>query len=399
MNKFVFSALTATVVSATGFASETEWPELDRELEALSTTIQTQTSSPFMLSGWIGAAWDASGDVTFTDPTTGEQDDLGGFDIRTARLRAEGDVRNYGYRVEFDFGNNVGGINDITAQNYGALGQSRPVAGSPEEATQLAGIQNPSYTPTLLDAWGAVTVAEAFKITVGRFRQPFLQSGLVDRNRTLFVDRTYLGSVYSQRDEGVMLSGKFSMVGWYLSAQNGQDGVANKYLLTGRVTLDILGEGAGHNAMTAYGAPEGTNLTVAAAFANDDSFDKGNQFGGELYLTAGPFFLGGEIVSWDGDSNDQGVGDATPWNVRAAYLIANAYEIALGYQDYNRALTTNMAGTVTSTSADSDRAYIAAVNWYHDDWDTKWTLQYSRRDANDDAFDADVISIGLTVSF
>ena len=328
--------------------------------------------------------------MTFTDPTTGEQDDLGGFDIRTARLRAEGDVRNYGYRVEFDFGNNVGGINDITAQNYGALGQSRPVAGSPEEATQLAGIQNPSYTPTLLDAWGAVTVAEAFKITVGRFRQPFLQSGLVDRNRTLFVDRTYLGSVYSQRDEGVMLSGKFSMVGWYLSAQNGQDGVANKYLLTGRVTLDILGEGAGHNAMTAYGAPEGTNLTVAAAFANDDSFDKGNQFGGELYLTAGPFFLGGEIVSLDDN-----VGDATPWNVRAAYLIANAYEIALQYQDFNRALVAGGG----SSSADSDRGYGAAVNWYHDDWDSKWTLQYLRRDANDDVFDADVISVGLTVSF
>lgn len=385
MNKFVFSALAASVVGATGFASETEWPELDRELEALSTTIQTQTSSAFMLSGWIGAAWDTSGDISFPDGSGGTKD-LGGFDIRTARIRAEGDVRNYGYRVEFDFGSRGDGQTDFLAQDYGALGQGMPT--DPTEQTEE--FQNPSYDVTLQDAWGAVTVAESFKVTVGRFRQPFLQSALVDRNRTLFIDRTYLGSVYAGRDEGVMLSGKFSMVGWYLAAQNGADGRADNYLLTARVTVDILGEGAGYNAMTAYGAPEGTNLTAAAAFATDDSFENGNQLGGELYLTSGPFFLGGEIVSWDDN-----VGDATPWNVTVAYLIANAYEIALGYQSFDRAL---LAGG-GSTTDESDGGYTAAVNWYHDDWDTKWTVQYQRRDADDDIFDADVFSVGLTVSF
>jgi hypothetical protein len=388
MNKFVFSALAASVVSATGFASETEWPELDRELEALSTTIQTQTTSPFMLSGWIIAAWDTSGDISFTNPVDGSTSDLGGFDIRSARLRAEGDVRNYGYRIEFDFGSNVdgaGGINGILNSNL--YGLSSAGAGDPTD------LQYPDYNAKLLDAWGAVTVAESFKVTVGRFRQPFMQSGLVDRNRTLFLDRTVIGDRYAVRDEGIMLSGQVSMVGWYLSAQNGADGRADNYLLNGRVTLDILAEGAGYNAMTAYGAPEGTNLTVAAAFATDDSFDKANQFGGELYLTSGPFFLGAEIVSLDDNlGSPNGDSSATPWDIRAAYLIANAYEIMVIWQELDRSLS-------AADQSASDQAYGIGINWYHDDWDTRWTLQWQRIDSNDDNFDADVISAGLTVSF
>jgi len=386
MIKFVFSALAASVVSATGIASETEWPELDRELEALSTTIQTQTTSPFMLSGWVGAAWDTSGDIEFTDEDTGATNDFGGFDIRTARLRAEGDVRNYGYRLEFDFGSNVdgsGGTNGlINSQLYG-LGDETE-----------ADLQDPSYDAKLLDAWGAVTVAESFKVTMGRFRQPFTQSGLVDRNRTLFIDRTVLGDRYAARDEGAMLSGKFSMVGWYLAAQNGLDARADEYLFTGRVTVDILGEGAGYNAMTAYGAPEGTNVTVAAAFSSEGAVEEGDQFGGEVYLTSGPFFLGGEIVSLgDGLASEDGTtGSATPWDIVAAYLIANQYEIAIGWQEFDRSFS-------ATDPTDSDRAYTAAINWYHDDWDTKWTLQWQRLDSRDDLNDADIISVGLTVSF
>jgi hypothetical protein len=391
MNKFVFSALAASVASATGFASETEWPELDRELEALSTTIQTQTTSPFMLSGWVGAAWDASGDITFPDASGGESD-LGGFDIRTARLRAEGDVRNYGYRLEVDFGSNAdgtGGTNGVLNTGLYGFPSDDPADGG----TDLASLQDPSYDAKLLDAWGAVTVHESFKVTMGRFRQPFTQSGLVDRNRTLFIDRTVLGDRYAVRDEGAMLSGKFSMVGWYLSAQNGMDDRANEYLLTGRVTVDILGEGAGYNAMTAYGAPEGTNVTVAAAFSDEGAVQNGTQVGGEVYLTSGPFFLGGEIVSLDdGLVGDGTTGSATPWDINAAYLIANAYEIALGWQEFDRSLS-------TADPTDSDRAYTAAVNWYHDDWDTKWTLQWQRVDSRDDVNDADIISVGLTVSF
>jgi hypothetical protein len=188
-----------------------------------------------------------------------------------------------------------------------------------------------------------------------------------------------------------MLSGQFSMVGWYLAAQNGGDDRANKYLLTGRVTLDVLGEGAGYNAMTAYGAPEGTNVTVAAAFATDDSSDDTDHFGAEVYLTSGPFFLGAEIVNLDSGLTGDG-SSATPWNIRGAYLIANAYELALSWQEFDRSLS-------VSNPTDSDRAYTAALNWYHDSWDTKWTLQWQRIDSRDNDFDTNILSIGLTVSF
>jgi hypothetical protein len=385
MNKFVFSALATGVVSVTGFASETEWPELDRELEALHTTLQTQTSTPFALSGWVIAAWDTTDDVqvtaTLPDGTT-QTGDIGGFDMRSVRLRAEGDVRNYGYRIEFDFGDGVSSEGD----GNGGFGNPFLMSSSPPAA-------DPSYEAQLLDAYGNVTVADSFKIQVGRFRQPFLQSALIDRNRTLFINRSFLGQEFSAREEGVMLSGEFSMVGWWLAAQNGLDGRSDQYLLTGRVAVDLMGEGAGHNSETAYNAPEGTNLMLAGAISNDDAVDSGTSFGAELYLTSGPFYLSGELANRDEGYDFGAVAPSarTPWAVSAAYLIANAYEFALRWDEFDR--------TFSTTDSSGDRSYTAGLNWYHDDWNTKWTIQWQRFDSRDNAFDADVISAGLTVSF
>ena len=92
MNKFVLGALATAVAGGTSQASESEWPELDRELEALSSTYQAQPPGGPEFGGWIIGAWDYSGDLTttVTNPSTGanEDKDLSGVTMRSARVRA-----------------------------------------------------------------------------------------------------------------------------------------------------------------------------------------------------------------------------------------------------------------------------------------------------------------------
>lgn len=354
MNRFVLGALATAVVCGAGMASETEWPELDRELEALSSTYQARTPGGPVFGGWIIGAWDYSGDVTTT--VGGEDKDLSGVNMRAATVYASGDVGQYSYRLEFDF----------FGSDSGAIG--------------LDPFADPEGTAGVLDAYGEVNVADAFKLRLGRFRQPFLQSALIDRNRTVFIDRSLLGQAFAERDEGLMAHGSFERIGWYLSMQNGTDGAADDYLFTGRVKIDILGQGAGSMGEGAYKSGDETNLMLAAAFSDDGSLEDGTAIAGEAYLSSGPFSISGEIVDLDAD-----LGDATPWVATGTFMVTEAYEIALRWEELD-------------DDADS-RFWSAGLNWYHDDWNTKWQLQYRTGDSDDPAIEVDTISLGLAVSF
>lgn len=358
MNKFVLGALATTVVGGTSLASESEWPELDRELEALSSTYQVQNTGGPEFSGWIIGAWDFSGDLTFD--IDGEMKDYSGASIRSARLRAMGEVGNYGYKLEFDFF-------DSEQSVFGAL------------LTQGEGLfDDDPDEARLLDAYAQVNVADSFSLRMGNFRTPLLQSALIDRNRTLFIDRSILGSAFSGRTTGLMAFGDFELVGWALAVQNGADGVADDYQFTGRLTIDILGEGAGRTNEGAYSAGEETNLMIGAAFSDDGSLEDGTIITAEAYLATGPFSISGE-----GADFDESLGDNTPWAVTGSFMITEAYEIGLRYEDLDDFGDTNVISAVLA--------------WYHDDWNTKWQLQYATIDSDD--ADGDVISLGLAVSF
>lgn len=372
MNKLVLGALTTAVVGAASLASETEWPELDRELEALSSTYQDQTSGGPEIDGWIIGAWDYSSDLTTTDDTTGEVKDLSGVRMRSARLRAMGDVNNYGYKLEFDFFDSE---QNLFVQNV--LGLS---------STDGSGIfDSGEGDPTghVLDAYGEVNVADSFNIRLGRFRPPVLQSALIDRNRTVFIDRSILGSIFATRDEGAMVNGDFERVGWYLAVQNGTDGVADDYLFTGRLTVDILGEGAGLTNEGAYNSGEETNLMLGASFSDDGALQDGTIIAGEAYLSSGPFALSGEIGDFDNSFGT--LANSTPWAATGTYMITENYEIALRWEEVD--------------DAANSQVWSGGINWYHDDWNTKWQLQYSTSNSDQVALEADVVSLGLVVSF
>jgi len=370
MNKFVYTALVATLASSTGFATETDWPELDRELEALSSTLNAQGSGGPQLSGWIITALDFSSDVM-----PNGVDDLGGADFRSVRLIASGSTADYAYKVSTDFARN------------GTEG-----------------------TAVLLDAYGRLNFTENFSMQIGNYKNPFLSSEMRSRKRELMLDRTYIGEtlIGTDRDAGVMFLGNFNdSIGWWLSLQNGTDGQANNYRLTGRLAWDAMGEGAGQMVDGAYNSGDGTNMTIAVAYTEDSSETdalgapildgmgvptNGNdaeQIGGEVYITSGPFYIGGEIVS-----NGKNLGDNTPFTVTGSYLFNGDWEVALRYQG----LDDTPAPTIPAPMNLAQSIASIGINKYVSGHDVKWQFQYANQSFST-AEDIGVISLGLVLAF
>lgn len=357
MNKFVCTALAATLASTTGLAAETDWPELDRELEALNSTLSTQGSGGPQLSGWVITALDFSSDV---QPNT--VDDLFGVDFRSIRLTVSGETADYGYKV----------------------------------STDLAG-----GTAVLLDAYGTLNFTENFSLRMGNYKRPFLASEMRARNRELLIDRTFIASqiVGTQRDAGLMLFGNFAeTIGWWISAQNGVDGTSDGMDITARIAWDALGEGAGQSVDGAYNAGDGTNMTVAVAYAEDMSDndatgtpimgDERERFGGEVYVTSGPFYIGGEIIS-----NGTDVGDNTPFTITGSYLFNEDWEVIGRYEGHDDQPV--MLGGMMDLA---DNTIAVGVNKYVSGHDVKWQFQYANQSFQT-ADDIGVFSLGLVLSF
>ena len=360
MNKFVFTALATTLVSATSFATEADWPELDRELEALSSTLNTQDTGGPQLSGWVIVALDFSSDVQ-----PNGADDLGGAQFRSIRLNVAGSTADYGYKVSTDL---VGG------------------------------------TATLLDAWGQLNFTESFSMRIGNYKTPFLASQMRARKRELLLDRTVIGGglIGTARDAGLMFFGTFAeSIGWWLSAQNGIDGASDGMNITARLAWDAMGEGAGQKVDGAYNAGDGTNMTFAIAYNEDMSDndaggtpiggvtpgdDEMDQVGAEAYITSGPFYIGGEILS-----RGMGLGDNSPWDVTASYLFNGDWEAALRYEDHDDDPT-----IITGDMAEN--TFVVGLNHYVSGHDVKWQFQY-RSSSFTAADDLGIISLGLVVAF
>lgn len=377
MNKFVYTALVATLASSTGFATETDWPELDRELEALSSTLNTQNTGGPQLSGWIITTLDFSGDVM-----PNGVDDLGGAGFRSIRLNVAGSTADYGYKV----------------------------------STDLSG-----GTAVLLDAYGQLNFTENFSMQMGNFKTPFLASQMRAYKRELFLDRTFISggsvgnlsnlsdpsAIGAGRDAGAMFFGNFAdSIGWWLALQNGTDGAANNFRLTGRLAWDAMGEGAGQMVDGAYNSGDGTNMTIAVAYTEDSSetnaagtplASMGNdteQIGGEVYVTSGPFYISGEIVS-----NGKNLGDNTPFTVTGSYLFNGDWEVALRYQGHDDTVVDiegDGLGNGTDDLAESTASI--GINKYVSGHDVKWTLQYANQSFTT-ADDIGVISLGLVLAF
>jgi Phosphate-selective porin O and P len=363
MNKFVFSALATTLIGATSFASETEWSELDSEMAAFTNAPLTQDAGGPYVNGWLIGALDYNSD---SENAVNANDDQG-FNIHGARINMSGSVgTSYGYVVGFDFTD--------TGEMY----------------TMAAAGNSGGGTPGLTDAYGTFAIGEQVNGKIGVFRMPFLRSALLDRNKTIFIDRSYIGSQYSSRDAGMALGGSFSRINWDIAIQNGFDGNGEGWSYGGRLSMDIIGTSS--NVEGGYNSAEGTNLNIGVGY-QDDTSDQAlggssadrTQLAIDAYLTMGGFSVWGEMVDQDNSVVVANPGGATPYSVGLGYLFGGNYEVAGRYDDHDDAFSTTR--------------YTIGVNRYISGHDAKWQFQYSGGSSDATANEDSILSVGLALGF
>jgi len=366
MNKFVLSALALT--SAGGLASagtgSEEWLTLDREIESLASAQQASaqgSTSGLTVSGFIRTSYQNSSDVDVG------ANDLGGFSLDNARINITGTIGDYMLFIELE------GAETLTSTD-GLLN-------GPSEGGSVG----------VLDAYGAWNINEMFKLTMGQFRSPFLGSAQLSEQNLLFIDRTLLGYIWSSRDLGVMLSGQYDMLGWWIAAQNGLDSVGDDLAFSARVAFDAMGgANARQQVEGAYGAAEGTLLGVSAGYYQDDDtvVDDVMAWNIEGNLVMGPFSAAASYVDHDDGFATLLGGNYTEgpsiMALTAGFMfVPERWEAAARYEDLD--------------DEDDTSVITLGLNYYAIGHQAKWQINYAMVDSDDSDLEADILGIGLTV--
>ena len=346
MKKFVYSAVALTMATGASYAADTGWASLDQEISGLSSSLSAQNAGGPKVGGWV-----------ITSVNSNSDNDILGFDLNEVRLHVTGDVSNdYSYKVSFEFQ----GPTDLN--------------GDGDEADD--GETTGTY---LKDAYLKWKLMDNVSGTMGQFYVPTFRSATSDETKLLFLNRTLNGQTLNLRDQGLMVGGSFEMLNFGVAVQDGADGDTDELRITLNVTADVMGKGAG-GVEGAYGAAEGTNLSVGGFYHMDDGFgvDGFDVFGVEAYFTMGALAVAAEFGDYDAL-------DQSPYSVTASYLFTEMYEAALRYEDRDDAADT------TDISA--------GVNRYSAGHNLKWTAQYVTTSSDAANLETDTISVGATLAF
>jgi hypothetical protein len=365
-----------SLASAKGVEAKSTWLGLDEELHSLSSNLSLQTPAGPQVGGIVKAVLTSSGDAPFD----GDPDDVLGFSLYNARLWAQGNFGDIGWRVSFDFGGEVEG--DV-------------LTGGPFDAN-------------LLDAYATWSFGEAFMVTWGQYLFPMLMSTSDSPTDLLFINRTRLGQAFYGWDLGAMASGDYNQLRWYLGVQNGADSLNDEFRFAGRVEFD-LGNGARRGpgrrptasnrnldaTIGVFGMMDDSGLPLTTPGSGDGDV---TAFGADFRLAMGAFTIGGEIANVDDGGLLIGGGgavpftdiaffDNTPWAVYAAFqIVPDQWEIGVRWEDID--------------DEDSTNILTAGVNWYPSvNTPAKWQLNYIMIDSDDAALDGNAIQLGLVVGF
>jgi len=368
MNKFVLSALALTTASGAALAgNETkEWLSLDREIASLAQGTAQAASSGVTVSGFIKTSFYDSGDID-TDPSPLNESDLSGFSLNNARVNISGSIGRFGAYIQLD---GASAMSDESA--HPGPGNLGPSLGAPDQPFSTAS------DVIVLDAYASWSITDEIQLRMGNFRPPVLGSALLDENQLLFLNRTLNGDVWDFRDLGVQVNGNFDRLGWWAALQNGQDAQGDEFAYALRVAFNALGA-AGSNVEGAYGAGDDTNLSLAAAYADDGDIDEGTALALEGQFSVRNFAIAGEMVDYDED-----LGDVSPWSLTASFLINTQWEIAARYEDVD--------------DSDDTTLITLGLNWYLEGHNAKWQINYATADSDNSSFEVDLIGLGLVVS-
>lgn len=341
MKKLVYSALALSVTTAGALASD-DWSDLDEEIAMLTASTALDTEGPD-IDGRIRTLYAAVSDA-----------DVGDFDLVEARLQATGSRGDYSYKLQVDFANE----------------------------------------PEILDAYIDFPLGGQVNGRFGQFKSGFSRSGLISSGNLFFVSRNVIGALWAGRSEGIQVFGEFDQLGWWVTVQDGIDTVGDEYLITARVSFDLLGEGA-TNSEGAYGGTQEPSATAAIAFFDDGGGTDNDGILLEFYGGTNVYSFGLDVL----DVGDGGVpvpltgagafvfGDSTPFSVMGTYMLQpDTWEVGLRFEDLD-------------DMADSSLITVG-VNNYLDGHDLKWSFNYVLVDSDDAAVDdLDALLLQLQLGF
>lgn len=368
MNKFVFGAL-AFSASTLSFANGSEeWPTLDREIETLASSL-SQGGGGVGVSGFVRASYAASSDVAVPDAVNGGANDLGGFSMDNIRLVFTGSVGEFNLHIAVEGSSDIG---------MGAFGN---VGGAAAQG--------------ILDAWASMNITDDIAVTLGNFRAPFQGDSLRDENQTLFIDRSISGDRWAGRDAGLMFSGNFDALAWWIAGQNGSSAAGDELAISLRAAFNAMGTGIG-GVEGAYGAGDESTLTFAAGYYDDGNITDGSAISVDADYARGALSAAFSVVDYD-----DGMGGAvlpidivnavgaelgtTPWDATVSFMISpDQWEAAARYDDFD--------------DADSTTMITLGINRYLEGHAAKWQINYSTIDSDMTANEIDMIQLGLTVS-
>ncbi|MDG1490889.1 MAG: hypothetical protein P8R43_03290, partial [Planctomycetota bacterium] len=182
MKKLIFSACALTLTCGTAVANNSDWDQLDNDVQALSANLQDMEGGGMTIGGRIRAAYASSGDITVTGGN-----DLGGFELLNARLFAYGTTAaGVGYRLENDFA-----------------------------------------TGNLLDAYIDISAGDAIDLRLGQFRGYVLAESQIDSGNLFFIDRSVNAASFAGRQQGLAVSGDMDAFNWAVTIQDGSDGASS----------------------------------------------------------------------------------------------------------------------------------------------------------------------------
>jgi len=343
-------ALTPASGLAMGLGADGEWSDLDREVNALASSLLLKGGGPGLF-GRVQTAYRGSSDLP---------GGLGGFGVADARLGLTGAHGSYEYRLEVDFADDLGS---------GTLG--------------------------LLDAHASFALTDTVTATLGRFRPEISTNGLLDSGDMVFLGRSVIGTALAARDEGLMLQGALSDLDWTLCIMNGLDGQDDDALASLRINLDlkpspqspIRGRSEG-----AYGGPEEFGVRASVAFVEDRDPLGSYCALAELLAGSDRWSLAFEtahvgsrdFASLTSNISDILAADTNPYSLGLTLMVQEDWELALRVQDYD-------LGDL--------RQFDLGLNHYVAGHDLKWILGLTHLESDTAAKDVDLWGFALNVGF
>lgn len=382
MKKLVFSAAALTL-TGTAVANDSDWAQLDQDIQALSASVQGLEAGNMTFGGRIRAIYANASDL-----------DVGGFSVRNARIFSEGAVTDsVSYRVEVDFGS--GPASGFSASGTDDNGDNVTVFGA-----------SPGGQIGLLDAYLDIQVGTQMTARVGQFRGHVLRESLIESGRLFFVERSVVASAFSGRQAGVALLGEFDQFNWGVTVQNGADGVTDELFFAVRGDINLMDKGT-QLVEGAYGVNDQSEATIGASYFSDESVQDADGFAVDGSFATRQFSVRAALVSFgDGFSpagadqegsifNQAIVGtslaDSTPFSIMGTFMLSEgtadygAWEVGARFQDLD--------------NADNTTIIDIGANYYVNGHDLKYIFSWTNVSSDTASAEFDLIQAGINARF